>query len=120
MGTTKFQSKIFTPFTFGGKVGRRWWALLAAATPTAFTMVKRYIPTGGHGGKRSGSGLPSGYWADQGGRAAAAADKAARKTQAELKAIEKKAKTAAVWARAGVTIPREKKEEGAQGGCGDV
>ena len=42
------------------------------------------------------------------------------KAQAELKAIEKKAKTAAVWARAGVTIPREKKEEGAQGGCGDV
>ena len=72
--------------------------VLAAATPTAFTMVKRYIPTGGHGGKRSGSGLPSGYWADQGGRAAAAADKAARKAQAELKAIEKKAKTAAVWA----------------------
>ena len=94
--------------------------LLAAATPTAFTMVKRYIPTGGHGGKRSGSGLPSGYWADQGGRAAAAADKAARKAQAELKAIEKKAKTAVVWARAGVTIPREKKEEGAQGACGDV
>jgi hypothetical protein len=92
----------------------------SAATPTALTMVKRYIPTGGHGGKRSGSGLPSGYWADQGGRAAAAADKAARKTQAELKAIEKKAKTAAVWARAGVTIPREKKEEGAQGACGDV
>ena len=40
-------------------------------------MVRTYIRKGGHGGDRSKVGLPAGYWKEKGGRAAAAAAKAA-------------------------------------------
>ena len=48
---------------------------------------------GGHGGDRSGSGLPPGYWEEQGGRAAAAEAKAAEKAKDEVR----KRKAAEQW-----------------------
>jgi hypothetical protein len=44
-------------------------------------MVRTYIRKGGHGGDRSKAGLPAGYWQEKGGRAAAAAAKAAAKAK---------------------------------------
>ena len=42
-------------------------------------MVRTYISKGGHGGDRSKTGLPAGYWQEKVGRAAAAAAMAAGK-----------------------------------------
>ena len=42
-----------------------------------------YKRKGGHGGHRSGAGLPPAYWEDQGGRAAATAAKAAVEAHVE-------------------------------------
>ena len=50
------------------------------------SMVKKYIRKGGWGGARSGSGLPPGFWQDQGGKKAAAAANKQRQAEAEKSA----------------------------------
>ena len=52
---------------------RRWWWFAARSS-----MARKYIRKGGHGGARSGSGLPVGFWQERGGKKAAAGAKNGR------------------------------------------
>jgi hypothetical protein len=75
---------------------------LGITAPLSVSMVRTYIPKGGHGGDRSKTGLPAGYWQDKGGRAAAAAAIAAAQAKELLE--EEAAKAAATnrwkhWAK---------------------
>ena len=60
---------------------RRWWWFAARSS-----MARKYIRKGGHGGARSGSGLPVGFWQERGGKKAAAAAKKQREAEAKAKA----------------------------------
>ena len=68
-----------------------------ATAPLSVSMVRTYIRKGGHGGDRSKTGLPAGYWQEKGGRAAVAAAKAAAKAKESLEEEATKAAATSRW-----------------------
>jgi len=71
-----------------------------------------YKRRGGHGGSRLGSGLPTAYWENQGGRKEAAIAKRKRESEAADKAARDKAKRTALWQKVAAKPAAEQQDSG--------